>query len=70
MFVSVDYGSFETSRSFAGQFINLKSKILYLGGAYRLMLLPGTKATQNFHGCLKGVSIYLYYQAASALSHK
>lgn len=55
VYMMVDYGSYDRTRSFAGRFSNLKSKILFVGGANRLDTLPGTKATQNFHGCLRGV---------------
>ena len=60
VYMMVDYGSFDRTRSFAGRFSNLKSKILFVGGANRLDNLPGTKATQNFHGCLRGVSFTIH----------
>ena len=64
----VDYGSFDRTRSFAGRFSNLKSKILFIGGANRLDNLPGTKATQNFHGCLRGVSFTIHRSIIFKLS--
>ncbi|KAF6017441.1 Nrx-1 [Bugula neritina] len=55
MHASVD-GSYEISKSFAGNFHEINSRILFLGGASKLKNLPGVRTVQNFHGCLKNVS--------------
>ncbi|KAF6036832.1 Nrx-1 [Bugula neritina] len=54
MHASVD-GSYEISKSFAGNFHEINSRILFLGGASKLKNLPGVRTVQNFHGCLKNV---------------
>ena len=52
--VSVD-SMYEAARSFAGSFSQLVSRVLFVGGAPNPKELPGSQATQNFHGCLKEV---------------
>lgn len=46
---------YETSRSFAGRFTDIKSQVMFVGGAPDTGTVPGSLATQNFHGCMREV---------------
>ena len=58
--VYVDNKEHSAEWSTIGNFTDITSRELYVGGAADVRLLNGSKATQNFIGCLRGVS-YNYY---------
>lgn len=39
-----------------GQFTELTSKVMFVGGAHSVKDLPGSLAMQNFQGCMRAVS--------------
>ena len=58
--VYVDNKEHSAEWSTIGNFTDITSRELYVGGAADVRLLNGSKATQNFIGCLRGVCLDQY----------
>lgn len=56
MLVYVDDKEHSATWSTNGNFSDITSRELFVGGASDVRLLNGSKATQNFIGCLREVS--------------
>lgn len=61
VYAYVDNEEYEAKWTTTGNFTDITSRVMFVGGAPDVRQLNGSKATQNFFGCLRAVSKPKYF---------